>query len=410
LHYDIATDKATEKEIDITVPTTELDRFIEIEIEKMRKDLAIKGFRKGKVPKSLIKTRYHDSLKAQAMNDLVTESFLKVLAEKKWRPASQAEMKDLEEDKDIKFRLRFEVIPDFEITDYIGVEVFQEEPLPDDFLLEQATKELREQYAKIKETDRPAAVDDFVTMDIRISENDQVKEDKKDVVVHIGNRDLPDEINKALVGVKKEDKKQTPVDKLLYDMYIKKIEEKILPNIDDDFAKLQNFEGLEQLREKLLENAKKIEDKRLEDAAKETLSNVLLERNQFEVPNTLIDSEYRTILQRSNLQDSEANKERFWKPAENRARLDLIINKIAHKENIKVEEKETMNLIKAMGIKLSDENRNDVISYLGNVLVKEKTIDFLYKHVKISKKSRIISPKEDINDTRSLRNRANRPR
>jgi trigger factor len=247
-------------------------------------------------------------------------------------------------------------------------------------------------------------------MDIRISENDQVKEDKKDVVVHIGNRDLPDEINKALVGVKKEDKKQTPVDKLLYDMYIKKIEEKILPNIDDDFAKLQNFEGLEQLREKLLENAKKIEDKRLEDAAKETLSNVLLERNQFEVPNTLIDSEYRTILQRSNLQDSEANKERFWKPAENRARLDLIINKIAHKENIKVEEKETMNLIKAMGIKLRDENRNDVISYLGNVLVKEKTIDFLYKHVKISKKSRIISPKEDINDTRSLRNRANRPR
>jgi trigger factor len=409
LHYDISTDKATEKEIDITVPVTELDRFIEIEIEKMRKDLSLKGFRKGKVPKSLIKTRYHASLKAQAMNDLVTESFLKVLAEKKWRPASQAEMTDLKEDKDIKFRLRFEVIPDFEVTDYIGIEVFQEEPLPENFLVEQATKELREQYAKVIATNRPAVVDDFVTMDIKISENDQIKEDKKDVVVHIGNRDLPDEINKALVGVKKEDKKQTRVDKLLYEMYIKKVEEKILPDIDDTFAKSQNFEGLKQLRAKLLEDAKKIEDKRLEDTAKESLSNILLERNQFEVPNALIDSEYRTILQRSNLPDSEANKERFWKPAENRARLDLIINKIADKENLNVEEKEIMNLIRAMGVKLNDENRNNVINYLGNILIKEKTIDFLYKNTKISKKSRIISPKEDINDTRSVRNRANRP-
>lgn len=410
MHYEIAIDDTTKKEIDITVPAAELERFVDIEIDKMRKKLSLKGFRKGKVPKSLIKTRYHESLKAQAMNDLITESFLRIIAEKKWRPASQAQMENFKEDKDIQFRLCFEVIPDFDITDYLGIEIFQEDPLPEDFLLEQTTKQLREQYAKVRITNRPAAVDDFITMDLKISENEKVKEDKKDVVVHIGNRDLPDEINKILVGVKKDDKKEARVDKLLYSMSIKKVEEKILPIIDDEFAKSQNFEGLEQLQKKLLENAKQIEDKRLEDTAKESISNILLERNQFEVPNALINSEYKALLQRANLPDSEANKERFWKPAEHRARLDLIINKIAEKENIKVEEKEIMKLIKAMDVKLNDENRNNVINYLGNVLVKEKTIDFLYKNAKISKKSRIISPKEDINDTRSLRNRANRPR
>lgn len=408
MHYEIATDKATEKEIDITVPVTELDRFIEIEVEKLRKDLSLKGFRKGKVPKNLIKTRYFDSLKAQALNDLVSESFIKILAEKKWRPVSQAEMKDFKEDNDIKFRLRFEIIPDFEVTDYLGIEVFQEEPLPEDFLIEQATKELREQYAKVVRTRRPAAVDDFVTMDIEISEDGKIKESKKGVIVNIGNRDLPDEINKALVGVKKDDKKEIRVEKQIYKLCIKKVEEKILPDIDDTFAKSQNFDGLDKLREKLLENAKKIEEKRLEDIAKESLSNVLLERNQFEIPNALIDSEYRTILQRSNLPDSKANKERFWNPAEKRARLDLIINKIADKENIKIKENETMDLIKAMGVKLNDENKDNVMNYLGNILIKEKTIDFLYRNAKISKKSRIISPKEDINDTRSLRHRTNR--
>ncbi|MGB3477965.1 MAG: trigger factor [bacterium] len=409
MHYDIATDKTTEKEIDITVPATELDRFIKIEINKLRKDLSLKGFRKGKVPESLIRTRYHDTLKAQAMNGLVTESFFKIITENKWRPASQAEMKNLKEDDEIKFRLRFETFPNFELDDYIGIEVFQEEPLPDDFLLEQAIKELREQHANIRETTRPAAVDDFITMDIETFENDKTKENQQNLKVRIGDRNLPDEINKVLVGARKTEKKQVRVDKQTYKIYIKKVEEKILPNIDADFAKVQKFEGIEQLRKKLLKNAKKIEEKRLEDIAKEALSNILLEKNQFEVPNALIESEYRTILQRSNMPDSESNKERFREPAEKRARLDLIINKIADKENIQVKKEETMNLITAMGVKLNDENRESIVSYINNALTKEKTIDFLYKNAKISKKSRIISPKEDINDTRSVRHRANRP-
>lgn len=409
MHYDIATDKATEKEIDITIPATELDRFIKIEINKLRKDLSLKGFRKGKVPESLIRTRYHDTLKAQAMNGLVTESFFKIITENKWRPASRAEMKDLKEDDEIKFRLRFETIPNFEIGDYVGIEVFQEEPLPDDFLLEQAIKELREQHANTRETTRPAVVDDFITMDIEIFENDKTKENKRNLKVRIGDRNLPDGINKALVGVRKTEKKQVRVDKQTYKIYIKKVEEKVLPNIDADFAKVQKFEGIEQLHKKLLENTKKIEEKRLEDTTKESLSNILLERNQFDVPNALIENEYRTILQRSNMPDSESNKERFRGPAEKRARLNLIINKIADKENIQVKEEEIMNLVTAMDVKLNDENRESIVSYIGNVLTKEKTIDFLYKNAKISKKSRIISPKEDINDTRSVRHRANRP-
>lgn len=410
MHYDIALDKATEKEIDITVPVTELDRFIKIEIDKIKKNLSFNGFRKGKVPESLIKTKYHDTLRAQAMNDLVTQSFLKIVSENKWRPVSQAEMKNLVENDEIKFRLRFETIPDFELGEYLGIEVFQEEQLPENFLLEQSIKDLREQHANIKETTHPAAVDDLVTMDIEISENDKIIDNQHDITVRIGDRNLPDEINKILVGVKKTEKRQVNADKKNHKIHIKKVEEKILPDIDDDFAKTLKFEGIEQLRKKLLEHAKQIDEKRLEDTAKESLSNVLLEKNRFEVPNALIESEYQTILQKSKLPDSESNKERFWGSAEKRARLDLIINKIADKENIKIDEEEIMKVVTAMGITLNDENRENIVNYLGNVLTKEKTIDFLYKKAKITKKSRIISAKEDINDTRSVRNRANRTR
>lgn len=407
MHYDIALDKATEKEIDITIPTTELDRFIKIEIDKIKKNLSFNGFRKGKVPESLIKIKYHETLKAQAMNDLVSQSFLKIVSENKWRPASQAEMKNLVENDEIKFRLRFETIPDFELGEYLGIEVFQEEQLPEDFLLEQSIKDLREQHANIKETTHPAAVDDLVTMDLEISENDKIIDNQHDITMRIGDRNLPDEINKILVGAKKTEKKQVNADKKTYKIHIKKVEVKILPNIDDDFAKTLKFESIEQLRKKLLEHAKQIDEKRLEDTAKESLSNVLLERNQFEAPNALIENEYQRILQKSKLPDSESNKERFWGSAEKRARLDLIISKIADKENIRIDQEEITKVVTAMGITLNDENRENIVNYLGNVLTKEKTIDFLYKKAKITKKSQIISAKEDINDTRSVRNRAN---
>ncbi len=410
MHYDIALDKATEKEIDITVPVTELDRFIKIEIDRIKKNLSFNGFRKGKVPESLIKIKYHDTLRAQAMNDLVTQSFLKIVSENKWRPASQAEMKDLVENDEIKFRLRFETIPDFVLGEYLGIEVFQEEPLPEDFLLEQSIKDLREQHANIRETTHPAAVDDLVTMDIQISENDKIIDNQHDITVRIGDRNLPDEINKILVGVKKTEKRQVNADKKNHKIHIKKVEEKILPSFDDGFAKTLKFEDIEQLRKKLLEHARQIDEKRLEDTAKESLSNVLLEKNKFEVPNALIKSEYQTILQKSKLPDSESNKEQFWGSAEKRARLDLIINKIVDKENIKTDEEEIMKVVTAMGITLNDDNRENIVNYLGNVLTKEKTLDFLYKKAKITKKSRIISAKEDINDTRSVRNRANRTR
>lgn len=404
MEYEIIKDNEVEKEIDISILPAELDRFIDREVSKIQKDLVIKGFRKGKVPKDIIRSRYRDTLKAQAMNSLAAETFVKILAEEKWRPASQPRLLNVEEGEKIKLRLSFENIPGFDVDNYRGLEIFEEEPLPDDFLLQQGLNELRERYAAVKEVSRPAVVDDFVTVNLRITENNKVKTNQGKVTIIIGDRSLPDEVNKALVGVRKSDDIEVNVGNQTYSMSIQKIEEKILPQIDDEFAQSQNYENVEQLKEKLMEQVKQAEEKRVEAELKESLSTILLERKKFKVPNSLIDAEYQKILQKFNLPDSDVNKERFWGLAEKRARLNLIIDKIAEKENIRVEAEEIMNLVSSMGWKLSDDNRENVIEYIGSILNREKTIDFLFKNAKIGKRSRIISPKEAIkNDTSSVR-------
>ncbi len=403
MEYKITKDNEIEKEIEFSIPSPELEGFIDTEINKVQRDLTLKGFRKGKVPRNIIRSRYYDTLKAQAMNNLVSDSFLKVLDEKQWLPASQAELHNIDEGENITFQLRFEIIPDFTVDNYLGLEIFREEPLPDDFLLEQGMNELREQHAKIKEVSRPAVVDDLITIDLKVTENKTMRMNQKDLTVKIGDRSLPDEINRALVGVRKSENKEVKVGNQIHNITIKKIEEKLPPQIDDAFAKSLNYENVEQLKKKLTENVKKLEEKRIESELKESLSNTILERTKFNVPKSLIQTEYKKLLQNFNLADSESNKERFWTTAEKRVRLNLILDKIAKKENINVQESEIMNLVSAMGIKLSNDNRKNIIEYLGDILNREKTTDFLLKNAKIIKKSRIISPKEAINDTRSIR-------
>ncbi|HEC77724.1 MAG TPA: trigger factor [candidate division WOR-3 bacterium] len=403
MEYIITNDKEIEKELNISVPCAELERFIDREIKKLQKELTLKGFRKGKVPKEIIKSRYRDTLKSQAMHSLITDSFLKVVREKNWRPVSQAELLNLEEGEDIKFQLRVEVIPDFEVENYLGLELFKEEALPEDYLLNQALQELQEQYAVVKEVSRPAVVDDIVTMNLTILKDGKIENNQKNIAVKIGNRSLPDELNRALVGVKKSETKEVKAGEKIYKIKIKKIEERILPQIDEQFARKQNYENLEQLKKKLLENAKALEEKRQEEELKDSLSRILLERINFKVPKILIENEYNKILSRMELKDSDANKERFMETAEKRARLNIILDRIAEKEKITIKEGEVKNLISALGIKVTEENRINLLNYFTDILTREKTIDFLFKHAKINERSRIISPKEARDDTRTVR-------
>ena len=152
-----------------------------------------------------------------------------------------------------------------------------------------------------------------------------------------------------------------------------------------------------------MENLKHQEEKRIEDGLKEAISKVVLERTVFNVPQPLIQHEYEKILKEFNLPDSESNKERFWDVAEKRIRFNLILDRIAEQENLQVSESEIMDFVTKMGMTLSDQNRSEVLEYLGGVLSREKVMDFLYKNAKVSEKSRIISPKEAKNDTRTVR-------
>ncbi|MGQ9534084.1 MAG: trigger factor [bacterium] len=402
MEYQIITDRDTEKEIEFKLGTQELDPYIEVSLEKLRNRISIKGYRKGKAPKNLIRVRYYDTLKAEAINELIMDVYKKLLQEKNWEPAGSPELINYDDSADIKFSLRLEIVPAVEIENYRGLELFKEEPLPQDYLYDQTINRLRENYATVIETNRSAAVDDYVTMDLMISEGGKIIENQSDIVIKVGDRSFPDDLNRALVGVKKGEKKAVKIDRQLYQLKIKKIEERVLPQVDEKFAKLLNFSNITEMEKGIKEMVNKEEEERLADELQENLAAVLLERYQFPVPKSLTEREYQLMLKTHNLTDNESTRERFFPLAEKRTRFNLILDKIASKEHIEVADEEI--IISAQRNGFEKENINDELKeYLRRIITRKKVIEFLIKNANVVQKSKILSPEEVKNVNRSVR-------
>ena len=403
MEYELKVDNESEKEVEILVPAEELKAFMEHETDKIKKDTAVKGFRKGRVPREIIKTKFKDTIKAQALNDLITKYYIELLREKKWQPAAPVQLLNIEEGDKIKFQMRLEIVPEFAVENYIGLEIIKEKPLPSEHLMNETLNNMRERASLIQEVKGQAAVDNFITLDLEITENNQVKSLEKDVMIRIGDRNFPDEINRALVGVQKGQYKEAQAANQVYKMTIKKVEEKVLPNLDETFAKNLGFENLETLKKQLSDDLQKREEMRIEEEMKESIAQVLLERVRFNTPKSMVNNEYQDMIKRNNLPDSDATKERFWDVAEKRVRFNLILDKIAIKEDIAIDESEILTLVERMGMKLDDDNRFDVIAYFRRVMTRQKTIEHLLKNGKISEKGRILSPKEASDANRTVR-------
>jgi len=404
LEYDIKVDQETEKELLVRVPQAELDSYLEAEINQLRKKAAIKGYRKGRVPRELIRAQFAEEIRSRALNEVVTAAYLKIMQEKQWQPASTVDLLDLKDGEEITFHLHFHVIPDFTVTDYRRLEIVKEKALPEEFLLEQGLNGLRDQFAEIREITVPAAVDNIVTADVEIQENGQPAQPQADIQIRIGDRGYPDEINRALVGCLKGQVKDIPTEKTRYRITVKKVDERIRPVLNDEFAVKLNFKNYDELKTRLLEDLKRREDQRIEEESKESIASVLLERVVFTVPKNLVEEEYKKLLKKKNIPDSDPVREQFWGVAEKRVRFNLILDKIGRLENIQTTDEEVTATVNALGISLTGENREDITDYFRVMLTREKTVDFLYRNAQISEPGKIISPKEAHDANRPVRN------
>ena len=338
------------KEIEITVEPERVTKKIE-EITSSYADKAkIPGFRTGKIPKPVLLRRYGSTFESLALDEIFDEAYKDIIKENKLHPITQAKVTDytLADDKTLKFELSFEIIPEFELKNYVGLKLKKQEPTEFDEEFERRVKALQERCSTFTTLNRPAENGDFLLTDYEILENDKPAAKKQNgTMIQIGSDKNNPEINQALLGVKAGDEKSVSITfpkeyedpefanrTLQYKFYIRDVKERHLPDIDDNLASDLGFKNLDELRTQINEDMITDRVKVVEEDLKHQIYHYLVTEHNFEPPNVYIESTYKDVLNEYGLKDSEESKQKLLKVVVERAKFEIVLNRIGEKENI----------------------------------------------------------------------------
>lgn len=344
------------REIQVEIESERLKSRVENLIEEYRDRAEVPGFRKGRVPKHILERRFASALESAAVEQLVEQALTETLEKHSIKPASRIRFEDLEvsQDKTIRFRASIEVVPDFELQPYTGLHLRRPSPTGFDAEFEKRLQELREKCAMFQPKARPAENGDFVVLDYTLLEKDKILAGPKtNVTIQVGNEKNHPEINKTLLGVNAGEERRVEInfpadyeDKSLagktitYQFTVRGVREKILPEINEEFAQDLGFENLDALRQAINNEIIAERETEIEEELRRQAIDQLVTAHNFEPPQSWVEEHTVRIMQQLNLPDTAEVREKILPAAVRSAKFDCIAIRIAEKENLEVSDEQ----------------------------------------------------------------------
>jgi len=417
------------KKINFEIPAVRVAEEIEKVYDQIRKTAALKGFRKGKVPQSMIEKHYSDKMAGEVLHNIVNETYFKALDEQKIVPVSSPSIESdgVKNGEPLKYSATFEVIPEFEVKDYKGLQVKKERFAPDKDKIADRLKEMQARLAQIKPLDeqRPAMAGDIVTLDFTgyIGGAPLENGSAQDYMLELGSNSFIAGFEEKIAGMSIGDEGKIDlsfpndyfVTKLAgkdvtFEVKIKDIKAKELPALDDDFAKqFGEFDTLEQLKSKLTESFENQEKSKIESKIRDNLVKALIEKNPIEVPEALVEKQLNFLVENvtndlsmQNLSlaaigsDEKKIREQYKDTAVLQVKGTLLLEEVAKKEGIEVGENEIQEKFAEIAEKANKDTDTIEKFYLKNPYAKqalikqlreEKTLSFLEEHAVITEES-----------------------
>jgi trigger factor len=420
------TNKDIKREISVTIPAAEVTRETELQIQRYQKSARLPGFRAGHVPASIIKQRFGDGLKNDVIEALIPKYFRREADKQGLIPVSQPQVTDLHmhDGEPLTFKASFEVLPEIQVEGYKDLRADKPDTSITDDEVEQALNSLREQHATYTTVEGRALVEgDFAqaSMDGKPKDGKDVADAKAnpvhmdEVLIEMGGKNTVPEFSQNLVGASAGDERTFDVsypedisDKRLagktfiYTVKVNGIKQKSLPELNDDFAKeLGEFTSVDQVRKQIRENMEAEKQHTAEHAAKDKLVAELVKRNDFEVPESLVDRQIDLRLERGlralaaqgmkmeDLKKMDLPRLRAGQreQAVQDVKSSLLLERVADLEKIEVSDEEVNQELESLArqskqtseavrARLTEDGGLDRIRIR---IRSEKTLDFLYR-------------------------------
>ncbi len=371
MKVDIASVNGAEKRVTVSLPSELVDRKIDSVYLDLRKNVRLKGFRPGKAPVSILERYFKSQVEEDVISGLVKDTYPKALEEVNASPVSQPKIENsvLERGKDFSYTAVFEIKPEIAVKDYTGIDLNRDiANEATDADVEKEIAALQNNFATMKDVeDRACKKGDYVVIDFdgTVDGKPYTGNSQKNFFLEIAGDSFLPGFEEHITGLEKGMEKTfalaIPEDfpnrelagkTIKFNVLLKGIKEKILPEVDDEFAKdLGNYTGLEDLKVKIKESIAERKIRDSEAKIKEQIFDVLIDKNPFDVPKSMIETQVRNMIMNTQQmlearglkledmgQSQEQLFEQYRKPAERQVRSALLLEAIAEAEGITTQE------------------------------------------------------------------------
>lgn len=424
------------REVTVEAPAEEVTKTYRTVLKRYQKLARIPGFRPGKVPESVLRSRFAGALREDVVEALVPEHFRAALAQQGVRPVSQPQVTDLklEEGQPLTFKAVFEVAPQFTVDGYQDVKVDSPSAELTDEEFNAELERIRDAHGRLEnvEEDRGLADGDWALISFTgavdgegaNSEGGESKSspaaqpiEGKDVSVEIGGPDTVAAFSDALRGSRPGQElkfevtypgdfgqKRLAGKTVAYNVEVKGLQKRVLPELDDAFAKeMGKYEGLDDFKEKLREHLAGDKKNRVSVDTRNRLVDALVSKFQFPVPESLVQNQVDARLERGlralaaqgmrteemRRLDFDRLREAQRESAINEVKGTLILDRIADVENIQVGDEEVERELQVISLQTREplETLRDRLSKDGSLarlreqLRREKTSSLLVERL-----------------------------
>ena len=417
------------KLVRVEVEAKAVDDVFDSVTKEFQKQAALPGFRPGKAPRELVVKKYNTEITDEAKRKLIGENYRKALEEKKLNVIGYPDIEEITfgRGQNLQFAATVETAPEFELPEYKGLPAKREEKSVTDEDVERALKILAQQHTKFETAQRELRMGDIAVVNYAgtcdgkpITETAPTARgltDKKNFWLDIEPNAFIEGFAAQLTGAKAGDKRTVNVDfpadfvtkelqnkKGVFEVEILEVKEKILPPIDDEFAKKYGAENLEKLRAGVrqdLENELKHSQSR---SIRAQTVRALLDRVQFDLPETPVANVTRNVVYDHVREHTrrgipreiiEEKKDEIYSSAaasaKERVKLTFLVQRIADKEKISVSQEDALTQARMISAThqipldqlLKDLQKRDAVQELFDQALHEKVLAFLENNAKI---------------------------
>ncbi|HTY23346.1 MAG TPA: trigger factor [Desulfomonilaceae bacterium] len=413
------------KKVTFEVPQDRVQEVVGAQYKDLKRTAQIKGFRKGKVPLNILRSYFKGKVEEDVARQLIEETFKPGLDEQSITLVSVVSIdpETLEEGKPFKYIAEIEVPPQIEAKDYEGLKLTKYIRSATEEQIEERLQNLRQRNSRLSPIPESRGVTkgDHVVVDIKAETDGELIRDLTVTDYHLElGRDfyLPD-FDAMFEGLRPDEKKQFtkiipdnfPRKNLVgktatFDVHLKEAKERILPELDDDFAKdLGEFETLDQLKQEIRQDIQNLLDMQSKKELEDQIIDALIEKNSFEVPESMVEHQIDNVMNRSMQSlaaqgidprrlpaPTDAQRDRVRPSAERAVKAALILKAISDKEKVEVSDEELQARIEEragkMGVSpdyLKDQlEQNNMLEDVRAELREDKTYTLIQERAEIT--------------------------